>query len=102
MMLSSIMAQPAVGGEGRGWCRYTMGSLHLVPSLPNNAENPRSRLLFLKNLFLAVPGVHCCMGFSLVAARGCLLAVVRRLLISVASPGAWVLGTGSVVSAPWL
>ena len=48
MMLSSIMAHPAVGGEGRGWCRYTMGSLHRVPSLPNNAENPRSRLLFFK------------------------------------------------------
>ena len=88
MMLSSIMAHPAVVG-GRGWCGYTMGSLHRIPSLPNNAENPRSRLLFLKNLFLAVPDVHCCMGFSLIAARGCLLAVVCRLLISVASPGAW-------------
>ena len=36
-------------------------------------------------LFLTVLGLHCCMGFSLVAASsGSSLVVTRRLLISVA------------------
>ena len=35
---------------------------------------------------LAVLGLHCCMGFSLVAASGGFaLVVVRRLLVAVAS-----------------
>ena len=37
-------------------------------------------------LFLAVLGLHCCVGFSLVVANwGCTLVVVCRLLIAVAS-----------------
>ena len=37
-------------------------------------------------LFLAVLGLHCCMGFSLVAASGDpSLVAVRRLLVAVAS-----------------
>ena len=38
-------------------------------------------------LFLAVPGLSCCMGFSLVvASRSYSLVVVHRLLIAMASP----------------
>ena len=37
-------------------------------------------------LFLAVLGLHCCAGFSLVvASRDCTLVVVRGLLFAVAS-----------------
>ena len=47
--------------------------------------------LFLKiifiYLFVAMPGLRCCMGFSLVAASGgYFLVVVRGLLTGVASP----------------
>ena len=42
------------------------------------------KILFIY-LFLAVVGLHCFVGFSLVvASRGCFLAVVHKLLIEVA------------------
>ena len=46
-------------------------------------------MLFLrkKNLFMTVLGLHCCTGFTLVAAsRGYSLVAVCRLLIAVVSP----------------
>ena len=44
-----------------------------------------SSILKLINFFLAVLGLHCCEGFSLVVSQGYSLAVVLRLLIAVAS-----------------
>ena len=67
-------------------------------------------ILFLKSLlfmylFLAVLGLGCCLGFSLVAmSAGCSVVAVCGLLIAVASlvgrgpPGAW----ASVAVAPRL
>ena len=51
----------------------------------NNAMVPQSAISFFSSfiyLFLAVLGLRCCMGFSLVAAsRGYSLVTVRGLLI---------------------
>ena len=52
--------------------------------------SPKYIFLFLKilffNIFLAVLGLCCCAGFSLVmASGGCSLGAVCRLLIAVAS-----------------
>ena len=63
-MLSSIMAHPWVP------------SIAFLPYLTMQRTQDPGSLFFFFNLFLAVLGVHCCMGFSLVVARGCLLAVV--------------------------
>ena len=44
-------------------------------------------------LFVALLGVHCCVGFPLVVgSRGYSLVVVHGLLFAVASCGAWALG----------
>ena len=55
---------------------------HLFIPQPQRMTN----LFFLIILFLAVLGVHCCTGFSLVVARGGYsLMAMHGLLISVAS-----------------
>ena len=41
--------------------------------------------MFVFYLFLAILGLHCCVGFSLVAASGTTLCSVQGLLIAVAS-----------------
>ena len=62
--------------------------------------------MFICLFILAVLGLHCCVGFSLVAgSRGYSLAPMYRLLIAVASRcGAQVLGhvQASVVAVPTL
>ena len=46
------------------------------------------KVILCMYVFLAVLGLHCCVGFSrVVASRGYFLAVVPRLLIAVASFG---------------
>ena len=93
-----------IGGSDAGYvllCRY-MGweMLGDCGRLTSSLES-----FFFFRLFLAVWGLCCCMGFSLVVASWCYsLAVVCRLLIAVASLcGAWVLGAQtSVVVGPRL
>ena len=79
-------------GVGDAW---RLWETHFLPGI----------FFFFFHLFLAMWGLCCCMGFSLVVASWCYsLAVVCRLLIAVASLcGAWVLGAQtSVVVGPRL
>ena len=69
-----------VAKRGRELPRGRRASVH-----PPSPENDKS-FFFLIILFLAVLGLHCCTGFSLVVARGGYsLMAMHGLLISVAS-----------------
>ena len=50
---------------------------------------------FFTYLFLAMLGLHCCVGFSLVAAHG-LLIVLASLIVTL-----WLQCTGSIVCGAW-
>ena len=64
-----------------------------VPFCPSPLKKKYIYIYIFINLFLAMLGLHCCMGFSFIAvSRSYSLVVVHRLLIAMASPVDYALG----------
>ena len=82
MRCQAAESQPTVSSHTEG-----LLGIEVVGTISNFLVSPHFFLLFLFiHLFLAMLGLHCYMGFSLVAAsRGYSLDVVCWLLIAVAS-----------------
>ena len=68
-------------------CAYMELSLKTFQQFDEvNFHSPTLFLRLILYLFMAVLGLHCCLGFSVVGASGsCFLVAVRGLLIAVAS-----------------